>query len=76
MNALVFPSVAEVRLKRIKDNESALVDQAQSLGWFCVMLMDLRNAIRKIKLLMIDRMIEWYLNELKFREDFFLIQAG
>src|SRR5690606_10069233 len=71
MYARIFPAVAQVGLIGIEYHEASFIDQAQSLGWLSIVFMNFRYPIGEVELLMVDRMIERDLHQLKLRKDLF-----
>lgn len=75
MHGFVFPAVAEIALIIVETNHHAVEKQSESLRGQFVVLVDFRQAIRKIILRVIDGMREWQLDELRVGQNFFHFAA-
>ena len=70
VHGLVLPSVAEIHLISVIQNESAFIENAKSLWRLAVVFVYFRRTIRKAEGLMINRIGEGQFDELVVRKHF------
>jgi hypothetical protein len=64
VNALVLPAIPEIRLERIKHNQSPLIENTKGLRGATVMLMNLRQPVWKLIKNMKYGMVRWNFSQL------------
>ncbi len=72
MHLGVFPAIAQIAVESVKADQAAFVDEAITVWLLAVMLMDLRQTVREVELLMVDSMAEGQLYEFQLGKNFFI----
>ena len=65
----VVPAVTGIRLIGVVDAEATVIEQAESLRWFAIVLVNFGKAIRKIEMAMIEPIREREFLKILLREN-------